>query len=393
MSAGGTCSITTASGLLYPQWFNSATPIASALASAGTSGWVQIPQTYAGTDAYVAGNKNTIDLRRNFFGIYQYMHPSYPLTGFPLGGDLGMDVGGPADIVLSHNDLGSAKTTTSTVIAAGTQNITVGATANFSITAGYVTVGRETTNEENCTLNAISSATVFNVTCTKAHSGTTDVEQLGSMIWKGHGAISLSPVCPANPPAGTSCPIRVGGSFNSIFSWPVNLSDTFPYNSFRVSAPITGMSGGAFPTSAADLVLKNASSGSTLRLKSSAGSDLAIFADSTMQLECGTAGASPTCYLGQTQIVTNATTPRVHTMPNGNSSSVIPYFAITTAAGSDVYTVQGITASSHCAIGSANAIAATNIASAYIGTTGVNSITLSHAVVANMAYALICTSN
>lgn len=79
--------------------------------------------------------------------------------------------------------------------------------------------------------------------------------------------------------------------------------------------------------------------------------------------------------------------------PDGNSSIPLPASLVTTAAASDNVAIQGMTSSGHCTFSARNASAATNIATTFISALGANSITVSHAVTANMNYDILCTSN
>lgn len=392
MSVGGACNIASATGILYPEWFNSATPIQSAVTSAGSNGWVMIPKSYAGSDIPGCAN-NIIDLRRNGFGICQYLTTVRPVTDFPLGNDLAFDADGPADLYLVHGDIGSATGTTTTSISAGTQNITLasGSTANFSTMAG-VWVGNEQANQEVCTLNSISSPTVMNLTCSQSHSGTTDIQQKGYTILKGQQAIITQPVCPANVPANDHCPVTIGNSnTGAIITLPQDPTDTFPLNTLRVSYPITGATlAGAWsgaPIHADNLVLQN-TAGNLIKFLSSTGTTLMEFDDSHAIF-----AATTTVDIGNTVVTSNATVARTFQFPDGDSQPVISTFVTTTSATSDTFTIQGLTGSSHCSYGAENADAATNITSLFSPATGANSLTLTHAAVAGMVYSVLCTAN
>jgi len=291
MSLGGLCIVSSASGIIYPEWFNSATPIQSAVTAANGASWVLIPTAYAGSDTYLAsGNKNVIDLRLSGLGVYQYVLPAHGITGYPLGNDLALEADGPADLLLLHGDHGTAVTTTATSINPGTQNITVVSTANFSTTAGYVHVDYQQPAFESCTLNSITPPTTMNITCAGSHSGTVTVDQTGTTQLNGHFGMEYNAWCPASAPANDHCPTFLGTQYQNTFAWPAASSDTFPLNAFQISAPITGMTSGAYPTGPADLVIRNASSGNKLNIETSTGSSALNVTDTGVNIFLGAGG-------------------------------------------------------------------------------------------------------
>ena len=281
MSLGGACKITSATGFLYPEWFNSATPIQSAANASGypssANGTVVIPKGYAGTDVYTAATVgNVIDCRLAGCQPFQFITPSRPVTNFPLGGDLDLNADGASDLVLAHDALdNSANQTTTTTISPGTQNITVQDASKFALTGPSlgpgVNVGPYTATRELCQINSITLPTTLNITCAQSHSGTTDIVQIGGTVIGGQQDIFLYSDCPAHVPAGVSCPTPILDQYQ-ISGWiPANSADTFPYGAWQFSGELTcGASGGPFPAySGADCNWRNATNSTAFTLKSS----------------------------------------------------------------------------------------------------------------------------
>lgn len=171
--------------------------IQQAVNAAGANGCVVIPANYAGTDAYSNPNNISIlDLRRGALGVYSWIQPSYPVTGYPQGHDLVLRAAGPAD---THIEKWKTAATTTTALAAGANNnvpISAVVTGNlrtpaansgdasqFSPNAGLY-IGRNTPNEEYVNVGSWSvvDGTHLNITCVNAHSGTVDIEQVGSTL-------------------------------------------------------------------------------------------------------------------------------------------------------------------------------------------------------------------
>lgn len=100
-----------------------------------------------------------------------------------------------------------------------------------------------------------------------------------------------------------------------------------------------------------------------------------------------------TAATNNTSIAGTVTAARALTLPDGNSTTVLPGALVTTAAASDVVTITGATAGSHCWFSPTDAAGATNIATTYISAKGANSVTISHAAIGNMHYDVFCTAN
>jgi hypothetical protein len=400
MSKGGTCVITGLNNFISPTWFNSTTPIQSSVTSASATSFVLIPRTYSGADTYQAGGINNVqDHRLNAFSPYQWITPSRPITGFPMGNDLALDAEGPADISLQHGGLCTGTstqrcptTTTATTISATTQDITVGSTANFAcsslqnptfpITCNEslsVWIGFGTPTQEACSLNSISSNTVMNVTCRQAHSGTTDVQQASVTALTGQTNIVLESVCPSH--AVTHCPVTIGTNQGSVIRLPANDSDTFPANTIRVFKPLTGAveggSHGEIPNPAV-MVIQNAGLNFPAIFKGSSGNEIARYGDTATWL--GENGTS--VKLGDYLFPLVACTGTCTINPaKGVSSTSLLNRLVTGTGTTTALTVTGVPLAGHCVFSPENSAAATmqfTSPGIYISGVTLNTVTFTH---------------
>jgi len=76
---------------------------------------------------------------------------------------------------------------------------------------------------------------------------------------------------------------------------------------------------------------------------------------------------------------------------SGTSYPVLKGVLTTTAATSDAVTITGVTSTSNCVFGEANATAATNVATTYISAVAANTVTVTHTATAGMIYNIHCT--
>lgn len=259
--------------------------IQSAITAAGSAGSIQIPASYAGTDSYSnPSNVPVIDLRGGVaLRIWSQIEPSRPISGYPLGNDFRIQSNGSADLYLAHDSNVSAVTTTAASLVIGVNtNILVGSTANFSATAGNVIVGRETTNEEVCTGMSIVDATHMSFTCGKTHTGTTDIEQLGSTIFHGGKLFIYQPENPSQL-SGRSAPMRwADGALNIVMFYPGNTGNPWPFSGLAFAAKITGALN-TVPLTPGDLDFQNSSSSKCARFLNSPGtSNIASMCDGGM---------------------------------------------------------------------------------------------------------------
>lgn len=174
--------------------------IQAAITQAGAAGCVRVPDTYAGTDTYTNTNGIPVIDHRPINGTGALMiggnslylgslvrtGPSLDALGhlIPLGNDMFFDVRGAADMILQQEV--SRTTSTTSVAGAGTQNITVGTTANFFLGAG-ITIDRYTASEETIAANSwsITNLTTINATFVRAHTQPYNVDQWGVLDIKG----------------------------------------------------------------------------------------------------------------------------------------------------------------------------------------------------------------
>jgi hypothetical protein len=99
--------------------------------------------------------------------------------------------------------------------------------------------------------------------------------------------------------------------------------------------------------------------------------------------------------LDGTRFAGTVTAERTVSLPDGNSSTSLVGSLTTTSAASDIVTIQGVTAASHCVLTPTNASAAANINAAFVANKAgqPKTITIAHAPVANMTYDIQCTPN
>lgn len=222
-------------------------------------------------------------LANNGLQVFSQIFPAFPQGNDPLGHDLSLQTNGPADLHLVHNNL-AATTTTASLSVGANNNILVGSTTNFQAAGtGILTIGRDTANEEQISTSnyAIVDGTHMNITCAKTHTGTTDIEQIGSTFLGSGEYLILMPNAPSQLSTHGS-PIRLMDSgLNFIAVLPANVNDSFPWNAIQIATPLTGVEN-AFPVGTANyLILRNASSGVWTELQTSGGLAMAQFKDAS----------------------------------------------------------------------------------------------------------------
>lgn len=92
-------------------------------------------------------------------------------------------------------------------------------------------------------------------------------------------------------------------------------------------------------------------------------------------------------------LTTTTTANRTFTLPDGNSQSVMVGTLTTGAGTTDNVAIQGVTASSHCALFPTNSGAANEAASTFISAKTANQITVTHLVNAGFTWDVLCTAN
>lgn len=182
--------------------------IQQALDAAGEAKTVIIPESYAGTDTYDDCIYNAvIDLRKipngpptnrvSGIGIGSVITTNGDSV-FPMGHDLVMRAKGSSDMYLEHLNI---RCTTTQTLVPGVNDITISAVTVGNSTRGNVYVGnaylfaeagsmmidRETDDEEqvNPPNIQILNATTIRLTLTRGHTGTTDIEMIGSTLLSG----------------------------------------------------------------------------------------------------------------------------------------------------------------------------------------------------------------
>jgi hypothetical protein len=259
--------------------------ITSAVAASGSTGFVIIPRAYAGTEAYsVGGVNNVLDLRSSFFGVAQYIAPSRPITGYPLGNDLALEADGPADLYITHDSLDTrSHQTTSTPITVGVNTVIAMTTSTGMSPNAAVVLERELPKEEYCNIVSIPDTTHLQINCsTYSHSGTITVEQMGTTTFDRQSYLNLS----TYQPAGLShplAPFRIGESNDGTYmKWPLGLGEAFPASAIQIAPYITGMtSHGSLTSTPGDLIFRNSDATHCARMLASNGSTtLSTFCDS-----------------------------------------------------------------------------------------------------------------
>lgn len=92
-------------------------------------------------------------------------------------------------------------------------------------------------------------------------------------------------------------------------------------------------------------------------------------------------------------LTTTTTANRQTVLPDGNSTTVMVGTLTTGAGTTDNVAIQGVTASSHCALFPTNSGAANEAASTFISAKTANQITVTHLVNAGFTWDVLCTAN
>jgi hypothetical protein len=244
------------------------TTIQAAIKAAGATGAVVIPSSYAGTDTYINPNGIAIiDLRiangANELRLFSVIAPSFPVANFPEGNDLVLRSRGPADTYIEK--LKVAGTTAATLSVGTNTNILVsaftvsdvphgtlqtGTTALLSPSSAGVPLiaGRQTANEEVISSAnwSIVDATHITITCAKSHSGTTDIEQLGSTLLTAYDLYVDSAGLNPSQLSGFNAPLRLKDSTGAIIAYvPTNIGDIYPYGGWQWNVVQIGSNGAA----------------------------------------------------------------------------------------------------------------------------------------------------
>lgn len=239
---------------------NNYSTIQQAITAAGASGSVIIPASYAGTDAYTTDDNIPItDLRHKQTGFWSRIGPSYPVSKYPFGNDAVFLARGPADLYIEHFHVEATTTVTLNVglntnvpisaVTCGNKRFPAdsgtGGTEMFSEFA-QLFIGRETANEEQVNQGSwsIVDATHINITCTKTHTGITDIDQGGSTLLNSQDLYIGSNAVKPGQNTTYSAPLRVkdfGGRI--IAKIPSNIDDIFPHSMWQWGAVQSGLYG------------------------------------------------------------------------------------------------------------------------------------------------------
>ena len=234
--------------------------IQQAITAAGASGSVTIPASYPGTDAYTTDDNIPItDLRHKQTGFWSRIGPSYPVSKYPFGNDAVLLARGPADLYIEHFHVEATTTVTLNVglntnvpisaVTCGNKRFPAdsgtGGAEMFSMSAQLV-IGRETDNEEQVNQGSWSyvDATHINITCTKTHTGTTDIDQGGSTLLNSHDLFIGSHVVKPGQNTTYDAPLRLkdlGGRL--IAKIPSNIDNALPHGAWQWGSMQTGMFG------------------------------------------------------------------------------------------------------------------------------------------------------
>jgi hypothetical protein len=227
-------------------------PTIAAARTAAVANTVEIPSSYAGSDAVADGTNPVFDLRHNAIGTSHYFIGTFPMTNAPGGLDVALVANGAGDLVLRHNLQVNPATTTAVTLNIGVNtNFLVGNTALFG-TGGTapIIIGRDTANEETVGTGnwSIVDGTHLTVTCAKSHSGTTDIEQLGVTQIDPGITIQLNAHKPAQFAGALFPPTRWNDPNGSPFmATPGQAGATFPFGQILIASntAISGFTTGA----------------------------------------------------------------------------------------------------------------------------------------------------
>lgn len=249
-------------------------PITNATITGGTINGTSVGATTPSTGSFTTLNTTGI------VSIQSQISPAYPVPSYPEGNDLRLVARGPADTYVEHL---KAATTTSTTLSVGANaSVVIGAvtvsntirgteqtgtSALLSTVAGII-IGRSTANEE--TVNAgswsIVDGTHLSITCAKTHSGTIDIEQLGTTFIVSPNIVIRSDALNPAQQVTYNVPLTFfDKNSQTILSVPSDLTTTAPYSGLSINAIIFGANGANN-----DLVFRNNNSASQLKLTNAA---------------------------------------------------------------------------------------------------------------------------
>ena len=242
------------------------TTLQNAINAIGPTGSLIIPQSYAGTDSYTNTHEiSIIDLRTKphspggsvgGIGIYSVLETNGDNT-FPMGHDLVLRAKGSADTYIEHLNI---RCTTTQSLVVGENFVTIGPVSVGNVTRGSVQTGdaylfssvgalildRETANEEqvNVPNYSIVSATVLRIVCTEPHTGTTDIEMIGSTLLSSWDLFINSNATEPSQLTAYDAPLRVKDLGGRIIAYvPSNINNVLPYGAWQWGCFQTGAFG------------------------------------------------------------------------------------------------------------------------------------------------------
>lgn len=187
-------------------WGSAKATINAAVTAAGANGMVYIsPDVSASMSTTNSSNIPIVDFRQNSTGAVGFWHgitSMRPVLGLPGGNDLALTAVGAADIPFTNQK--TATTTTASIGVGVNTNVLVGSTVGFGTGAGAgLTIGRATVNEETIATGnwSIVDGTHFTFTAANTHTGTTDIEQIGTFVFDGRAMVFNGAQAPAQNPS------------------------------------------------------------------------------------------------------------------------------------------------------------------------------------------------
>ena len=242
------------------------TTLQNAIDAIGPTGSLIIPQSYAGTDSYTNTHEiSIIDLRTKpnspggsvgGIGIYSVLETNGD-NAFPMGNDLVLRSKGSSDMYIEHLNI---RCTTTQSLVVGENFVTIGPVSVGNGTRGSVQTGdaylfsdfgallldRETANEEqvNPPNFSIVSATVLRIVCTEPHTGTTDIEMIGSTLLSSWDLYINSDATGPSQLTANDAPLRVKDLGGRIIAYvPSNINNAIPYGAWQWGCFQTGAFG------------------------------------------------------------------------------------------------------------------------------------------------------
>jgi len=412
-------------------WATAKATCTAATTAAGAAGTVFIGPDVAA--AQVCDNPNNVpilDFRQystGALGLWHGIDCGMPVTGLPVGNDCPVTAHGSGDIPLTNKKV--ATTTTAAISVGVNTDILVGSTTEFGTGAGdQLEIGRDTANDEFIAGGSwsIVDATHFTFTAAKTHSGTTDIEQVGSIVLDGRALVIDATNAPAQAPNAPYPIVDLNASPSLFLPRNTEQGGNIEQN-ILIPAPLhlVFMSGATLPpTSWSDLfrdptngILQNNDPSAfplgfmgplTTYTASPAASGIVRLADTdaiswrnhanTADVQLAKDTSDNLTWPGSMSFGTLSAGSCVQAGAAGLLTTVAAGCPIvtsftTTAATTDSVTVTGMTSSGHCQLTPTNSAAAAGIASVFVSAKTTNQITVTHTATAGWTFDVACTPN